>query len=71
MELQKKLEKQPFEIITLNVDKIRDGYPTLFLLDGDGIMRARGHDIPHDEINDLMVGQVDRPEGVGVWNVRS
>ena len=111
MKLQKKLEHQPFEIITLNVDKSRDtldafveapefvfladresqqgevqeypqryihdlqftlpvahigmtnpllrrwdinGYPTLFLLDVDGVLYNRGHYIPYDDISELV-----------------
>ena len=110
MELQRRLESQPFEIITLNVDKSRDtldafvespefvyvadresqgqvrehpqqhnddleftlpvahigmtsplirrwdinGYPTLILLDADGVMHARGHHIPYDNISEML-----------------
>ena len=32
------------------------GYPTLFLLDRDGVMHARGHDVPYDSIDTLMGG---------------
>ncbi len=32
-------------------------YPTLFLLDQDGVMHARGHDVPHDIIDDLLIRQ--------------
>lgn len=32
-------------------------YPTLFLLDQDGIMLNRGHDIPYGSIDALMVGK--------------
>ena len=34
------------------------GYPTLFLLDRDGVMHARGHDIPYGSIDTLVTGQL-------------
>lgn len=36
-------------------------FPTLFLLDGDGIMRGRGHVIPYDDINGLVIGASVQP----------
>lgn len=32
------------------------GYPTLFLLDQEGVMHSRGHGVPHDIIDELLAG---------------